>query len=780
MKTAKDLASPFYASGRDIPNVSGSNTGSESILREAKERANAAWEHDRENREDGFLDLRFLAADQWPESIRLERENAGRPVITINRLPQFLFQVANDIRINPPGIKITPAGGRGDEEIAEIYSGLIRSIERASNGPNIYATAGMHAVACGQGHWRVATRYVDDDVFEQEIVLEGIKHPFAVLWDPEAQCPDRSDGKWCQVTQLIHRDNFSTEYPGASAASYDIPIPGQDPEQGMFWRNGDWIRVVEYWRKIAVKKKIALFESGLVTDITKLSRGEMEQLVMSNGQVQREREADGMAVESTLLSGVDILEQTTRWPGRHIPIITTIGGEIPLDTKVVRFGIVRFARDAQQLYNYARSAAAESIGLAPKSPYLLTSKMIARYKAMWDTHNTTQRPYLCYDPDPEAPHGPQRLHPPEMPQAFVQEQQIAVEDMKATTGVYDASLGARSNETSGIAIQRREEQGDTATAHFAANLTSSLVHCGRVIVDLAPHIYDTQRVVKIIKDDEETEEDVQINQVVFSDRGEQVLINDLSHGKYDVTPRRGPSYSTKRIEAVNSMLQFAQAVPQAAAIIGDLIAKNMDWPGADEMAKRLKRALPPHIAGPDEDEEDGEKTPMQQQMEQQAAKQAETEAKRAELELIDMESKIEERLGKMAESEAKAEKTRAETAETDINTISKKLDVLIGVLQANMQGIPVPPSALTVPKRTQQQKPPQMPQGGPGGGETMGQPPMPGGEQMPPMGAQPGLAGGDEFGGDDMDPEALAQFQAGFPDGGLDAFLGGDEGAGQF
>lgn len=732
-------ASAASFNGRVIPNVSGAG---ETIVREARERAQAAWEFDRENREDGFTDLRFAAGDQWPAAIRNERENAGRPVLTINRLPQFIYQVANDIRVNPPGIKVVPETEGEDEEaenLAKIYSGIIRSIEVASGGPNLYATAGMHSIACGLGHWRVDTRYQSDDTFDQEIVMRPIRHPFAVLWDPSAVMPAREDGEWCQVTQLMHVDTFREKYPGAAVSSWDQPIPGNDPEAGLFWRSGNWIRLIEYWRKVSKKKKLLMFGGGEIIDATKLKHNQIAQLSQELGAPVLERDVDGKQIKQSLLSAVDILEDEQDWAGAYIPIITTIGGEIPLDTKVVRFGLIRFARDPQQLYNFMRSAAAETIALAPKSPYLLTTNMIKRHSAMWNTHNTTQRPYLIYDPDKDQPAGPIRLHPPETPEAFFREQQIAVEDMKATTGIYDASLGARGNETSGVAINARDRQGDTATAHFMANLISSMVHCGRVLIDLIPRIYDTQRVIKIIGEDE-AEEFVPINHVVLSDNGEPVLLNDLSQGKYQVRPRTGPSYTTKRLEAADSMFQFSQAVPGAAAIIADLIAKNMDWPGAEEIADRLKRAVPPHLLS---DDDEGKTSPQGQQAAKMAAMAAELEQIKAKLQISDAEAKI--------------RKTNADADKSTADTMGTKIDTLIKVIQAMIPGI-TPDLIMSNAAPGAQGAPPAagMPQGN--AMAPQGQPQAP----QPMPGMMPGMQGGDA--GAMMDE---------LPTGGLNDFLGG-------
>lgn len=684
-----------------------SKSSSETIVKEAKERLDAAWTHDQENRDDAYQDMKMAAGDHWPAAVKSNREAAGRPCITLNRLPQFIHQVANDIRTNPPGIRVTPVDGKNDPELAKIYSGLIRDIEYRSDAPSIYALAGGHAVICGIGHFRVTTQYAHDETFEQEIVLQRIPHPLSVFWDPDAILPDRSDAGWCIVTELMHKKTFEGRYPQTSPTDFDVPTSSRTPEAGLYWRSADMVRVAEYWRKVPAKKRIAQLETGEVIDITGLSKPQMAQL-----QIAKERDVDGHTVESVLLSATDILEDTQKWAGRHIPIIPVMGGEIPLETKTVRYGLVRFARDAQQLYNYARSAAAESIGLAPKAPYLVTAKQIGKYKTQWDTHNTVQRPYLIFDPDDRVPGGkPTRENPPDIPAAFVQEAQIAVEDMKATTGIYDASLGARSNETSGRAIIARERQGDTSTAHFSANLNASIRHCGRILLDLIPKIYDTPRVVRILGDDGEAEDFVPINRPIYSEDGVPVLMNDLNQGRYDVRLRTGPSYATKRLEAADSMLQFVQAVPAAAQIIGDLIAKNMDWPGADEIAARLKRAIPATILGTDAiDADDPEAQKQAQQAAQQAAKMQQMQDLAAKLELM--------------LKEAEVAKKRAEARKSSASAQSEQINALIAALT---NGLQMPPDGFTEDEEMAQQVF--------GADANAGSPDMGGPEQMQP---QPG------------------------------------------
>jgi hypothetical protein len=376
-------------------------------------------------------------------------------------------------------------------------------------------------------------------------------------------------------------------------------------------------------------------------------------------QIIASRKVRSHKVEHYLLSGEEVLEGPNQWPGRYIPIFPVIGSETALETKVIRSGLIRFSRDPQQLYNFWRSAAAEAIALAPRAPFLATPAMIAKFKGQWDTQNTVARPYLLYEPDPDAPSGrPLREPPPDIPAALVQESAQASDEMKATTGIYDAALGARSNEISGVAIRARESQGGVSALHYQDNLMATLNHLGKALIDLVPKIYDSERIVRIMREDE-SHEPVRINVPVMGADGKPMLLNDLSQGTYDVRVKIGPSYATRRAEAADSMLQFMQAVPQAASVAGDLVARNMDWPGADEIAERLRRMLPPQVTG---------ETPPPGVQIAEAREQAYQEAlAQAHLNRVQ---------GLAAKSEADAVKAHAEAQDAASRAASNAADIL--------------------------------------------------------------------------------------------------------
>ena len=369
------------------------------------------------------------------------------------------------------------------------------------------------------------------------------------------------------------------------------------------------------------------------------------------------------------MSGGEVLDGPNDWAGKFIPIVPIVGGEVPLDDKVVRYGLVRFARDPQQLYNFWRSAAAEAIALAPKAPFLATPKQIARFKGQWDSHHTVNRPYLLYEPDPEVPGGkPQRELPPPVPAAFLQESNIASDEMKATTGVYDASLGQRSNETSGRAIIARDHQGDVGTYHFMDNANASLTYAGRIIVDLIPKIYDNERTIRLHTEEHEDPRFETVNQVQMSHDGQPMIKHDLSLGNFDVRVKLGPNFATRRMEAADSMIKFIQAVPQAAQVAGDLIAKAMDWPDAEKLAERLARLVPPNILG-----EDAPQPTPQQAQEQQAQAQKQTQMEQMQMQSAQAD---------IAHKQASAQKLGADAQLKQADTVLRQAEAAIAQIHA--------------------------------------------------------------------------------------------------
>lgn len=597
----------------------------EGLHKRALEQFDTDYAADQDNRDEALKDLEFRAGEQWDAKTKKERETDGRPTLTIDRVSQFVRMVIGDIRQNKPAIKVRPVED-ADVGLAEIYTGLTRHIEQTSRADTAYINAVDGAASCGMGHIRVNTEYTDPMSFNQDIRIERIQNPFAVLWDHTAKRLDKSDAGHCFVIDRMSKKDFEAKYPKASTSDFGrTGVVGADVN----WFTDDDVRICEYWVKKVEKINIGLYADGSSLPL------DSEEAKMRPDKPLREKEAEKAVVCQYIMSGAEILEGPNEWAGKYIPFATVTGEEIAVGEKIVRRGIIRPAKDAQRLFNYARSSSAEAMAQAPKSPWLVTIDMLKGVKTLWENAGRKNYPFLPYTPDPKAPGGkPERTQPAAPAVGMMEESNLAADDMKAVTGIYDAALGARSNETSGRAIMAREAQGDTGTFIYTDNLSVAIEQVGRIIVDLIPHIYDTERVIRTLGEDG-TEAAYIINKMMAQDDGsggmthvkvampvenkpnaKPIFMSD--DAKYDVVVTTGPSYATKRMESQDAFTQLMQALPQQAPLIADLVVKNMDVPGAEQIAKRLKKQLPPGI----DDEGPAQPPPPDPEKETKAAKTA--------------------------------------------------------------------------------------------------------------------------------------------------------------
>ena len=393
------------------------------VLQEARQRFSRAVDADRENAQQAHDDLKFRVGEQWPEDVKREREADGRPVLTINRIPQFIRQVTGDIRINRPAIRVRPVDSKSDPELARILTGLIRHIEQVSQAQTAYTTAADSAAACGIGHFRIVSEYSDDDGFEQDIRIRRILNPFSVAWDPDAEALTREDAKYCFVTARVPLDEFKTRWPDARTSDFDSADYDRD-YLGDWW-DGESVRVAEYWCKKTIVKTLHMMTDGKVFDDAGLAKAVAEvaegaeaaedgaaaprgNSVVQQPTVKRTREVRTHEVVQYILNGVEVIEGPVKWPGRHIPIVSVCGEEVHIGDRTVRSGVIRYAKDAQRLYNYMRSTAVETGALQPKAPFIATPNQIKGHEIQWREANRRNVPYLLYNPDGQAPGAPQR------------------------------------------------------------------------------------------------------------------------------------------------------------------------------------------------------------------------------------------------------------------------------------------------------------------------------------------------------------------------------------
>lgn len=635
----------------------------------ARQRFQTVEVAERELRERMRDDLKFRASEQWPQDIAAQRKIDRQPIITINRLPTFIRQVTNQQRSSKPSIMVTPVDNGADPDTAEVLQDLMRHIEIQSDAQAAYAQAGDSQATIGRGWIRVVTEFEDERSFNLSLKIKRVRNPFSVYMDPAASEPDASDARYCFVVEDIPKDEFIDRF-GQSAWSSLLNFM-QGPDKAPNWLPEGRARVAEYWYVDHVPDTLVILRPVDPMQLSYLEQAHpefLEPMLLSDLPTEEvaDETTDGTEVERrpvlppgmmvvnqrpvlrpqtkvALISGSEILEgnedktEGEPWPGTRIPIVPVIGDEIDIDGEIDYRGMVRDAKGPQVLYNYQNTALAEALMGTTKTPWIGFEGQFAGHEKKWSQANRRVFPYLEVRPvtvNGQLAPLPQRNSPTTDVGAIVAAIRQADYDLKSTTGLFEPSLGERQGQQSGKAIMALQRQGDLATSGFFDNLGRAIRAIGKILLTAIPQVYDSARVLRLVGPDEKP-----YQAMIFAGEGmappvptdpearklflkkQQIKgIYDLGVGRYDVTINVGPSHESKREAAAQALLQFVQAFPAAFPMLGDLIMSSLDWPGAREAAKRLRKMLPPQVQDGDE-QGDGDGKPqippqVQQQMQQ--------------------------------------------------------------------------------------------------------------------------------------------------------------------
>jgi hypothetical protein len=620
----------------------------DALLKEIKERFEADLDYYAEEYARGEDDLKFVFGEQWPEEIKAKRKREDRICLTDNRCLPFVHQVVNDFRQARPAIRVSPADSEADIETADVLKGTVRNIEVTSNAETAYDTGVFYAVTTGYGWARINADYADDGSFDKDITIDRVLNWQSVIPDCNHKNMDGSDMEHCTVYDDIPTDKFKEMYPEAA----EVPV-----DAGSQWNTGDTIRIAEQFYKEYEDKTLVQLADNTICLLEDAPEGVA---------VVNKRTVRVPVIKWCKFSGAEILEKT-EWEGKYIPIVPFYGEEVWVDGKRQVHSLIRQARDPQMMLNFWKTASTEVTALQPRVPFIGAVGQFKSKMKQWMTANTANHAYLEYDPVSYGDHlvpAPQRQAPPQGSGTMLQEAMLAADSIKSALGIYDASLGKQSNETSGKAIVARQQEGDNATFHFSDNASVSMRHIGKIIVDLIPKYYKGPRIQRIIGDDGE-EKNVPINQPhVKTDQGlapalpgqQPTGIYDLNVGKYDVVVDVGPSYATKRQEMVEVMLEVAKVYPPIMEAAPDIFLSNLDVPQSKELAKRIKAMMNPALLGDDPMAEKlNQATQGLQQMEQQLMQMA------AQLQ-AKQETSAQSQAIEAAKAEADIEYKKAQTA----------------------------------------------------------------------------------------------------------------------
>jgi hypothetical protein len=585
--------------------VAASSQETRDFLARARERFKIAVDAENKFRAKALDDMRFRVGKQWPGETETQRQEENRPCLTINRMPAIISQIVNEQRAQRPQATIKPVGDGADTDTAEILEGIIRHIHVNSDS-EVAIDCGFEAmVTAGKGYCEICADYLPGRTFDQELYIRRIKNFFTVYCDPSSTYADESDANWKFKTCDYPFDEYKALFSNSQLAQLnDLTSIGDNfPE----WGNSKTIRVAEYWHKEWDDEELLHLENGQILDRKTYTKMTAE--MAEKPKIIKKRKYRKCTITCSVINAIEVIDEYD-FPGTvgYIPLVPFIAYDFDVDGERELCGIVRNAKDAQRSINYFRSYAAEVIALAPKAPWVGWKGQFKDGK--WQNANVVNYAYLEADmvttsgqPAPSLPVRNQ-FEPPI--QAILAMSQAVDQDLKSVTGIYEPSLGQTKTDQSGKAIDLLQKQGGLTNLNFTDNLSRTLRHIGRIILDAAPFIYDAPRVQRIIKPDGAT------NHVIVhagrQNAAEALLteeikeVYDISVGAYDVVIDVGPSYQTKRQEAFNMQMQLAQAdkTGEIMKVAGDVIIGNSDMPGAKEIAARIKRIIPPQALGDDD------------------------------------------------------------------------------------------------------------------------------------------------------------------------------------
>ena len=626
------------------------------IIDEAKDFLKLCNDADTMNRQEALEDLKFVNGDQWPIELQNSRNLESRPILTINKLDGYCRQVTNQQRQQRPRIKVHGTNSQAQEKTAEVIEGMTRHIEVNSNADNAYDTAFDHAVRMGWGFWRVTTNYVSEDSFDQEIYIDTIDNPFTVYFDPNSERVDGSDAERCLITTMMSKEKFRKLYPKCDDGTSFTQRGTGDAQSE--WITKEDIRIAEYF--YVQRESATLYQ--LSDGTSKFAEGSdfFKRLEMAGLEIVDKRPSYKRTVKWKKLTAIEVIEER-EWPGTYIPVVPVYGRHVVIGDKKKKFGMVRHAKDAQRMYNFWQTTITESVALAPKAKWIMAEGQDEGHENEWAGANVKSYPLLRYkqtDIDGQPAPPPQRLQPEPPPTGVMAAAQSINQDISTLMGIYDPSQQLPGN-MSGKALNGQQQQVDLTNFDFYDNLTKSIQHTGKIILDLIPHVYDSQRVMRIIGPDGKPDL-VGINQPQQDAQGVYTVMHDMSVGKYDVVMDTGPGYNSKRQEAVESMVDMLKVDPALMQQAGDLIFRNMDFPGADIIADRLAAANP--LAQIDE------KSPIPPQVQMQL-KNAQAQMQKMQQEMQQMQLAMKQR------SDIEQVKQDAETKRTLIKETNRAHDL---------------------------------------------------------------------------------------------------------
>lgn len=613
-----------------------------------------------ENKTRGQEDSEFLFRNQWRDDELADFKRLFKPALTFNKLRDTYRKIVGEQRKNTPQLKVRSTTGNASQEAIDLRTNLVKTISYQSRNDIIYQTAFESALAKGQGAFLITTDYEDYKSFKQIIKYERINDVNQCGWDPCAIESTKDDGNFCWRRQTLTKQEFEATYPNIQ---YPTSFPDPTYVVDFEWETEETITVCDYWVKEWYPVMVYELSNGEgvekddYDDLVKLhkkatahvsgaNKALVEQLIPPIPEILNERQSQSYKIRHYRLI-MDKIIDWSDWPSKYLPLIYVDGDSYWLQGKQYTRSLINDAKDAQRFLNYLASEIAGQIKNLTRGQYVGTPQQVVGNEDMWKNPER-QAGILLANPDPKVMGGLPRKDPPsEIPQTLLMQYQRATSDIKEIVGFFDEQAGTSKNDLSGEAVKNLQLRGASGAFIFFDNLNRAIAQGGRVVLDLLPKVYDSERKI-VINSIDGTPKNIILNHK----QPDGSVENELEEGDYDIEIDTAPSFAIQKEQAIAIFMQLVSTSPQVFPLVADLIAKNLDLQNTQQVVDRLKLLVPPEIIAKEEGKEPPPPKPdPQQQMMQMQMQLAEAklEEQKAEIEVKQQKNLLEQKRHRLAE-----------------------------------------------------------------------------------------------------------------------------------
>ncbi len=602
-------------------------------LEEIKELVDDAEASTSASREEASDMLVFGRISQWADDVSNDVLTEFRG--TFDLIKSKRNRILGELWSNPIDVTFKPKDG-AEAEAAETLTGMYRTDMLRSE--EAIETALQDQVDCGFGAFRFVTEYeskFDDLDNLQRINAEPINEANNVVyWDSNAKKKDKSDARWAAIITTFTEKGWE-RFCDENDIDYDAnkkPDSFKSPHNSgsWFWNSKkDEIKVAEFYSKEKKRQKVLIYEDplGQVKAVYKKDmKGVIDEMEDAGFIKIGEKMKDRWIVTKQIVTGGDILKEQ-KIPGEHIPIIPIYGDWSRVEGREIWRGIYHDAQDPQRLHNFTMSYMADIVAKGPRQKPIFYPGQVQGQEVYWHRSGADDNlPYkiinevspITGQPYPAGPVS--YIEPPQMPHAGAALLELTRRSIDDVTGGTLSQEGMMNAQVTEGQINTAKDAQNMETFLYQNSFALAMKQAGRVYASMAAELYDVPRPAVVTQPDG-TESEVQIMEAVFDEEtGEEVVINDITKGRFEVYADVGPSFQSQKDEAraeMRELYQALQGTPEGQMVLLTYFTL-MDGPKTDHLKDYARKQLILQgIMEPDTEEEEQ----MLQQAQQQQGEQ---------------------------------------------------------------------------------------------------------------------------------------------------------------